>query len=132
MISIQKKVRIVFDGGCPACQFYFNIQKLKEDGVDVEFVDVRNQSQLIDSYKQMGINIDSDFVVEIEGARYVGGEAISVLAKMGHRSNFIRKLNYFILKNPSFAMSVYPLLRLGRKILLVMLARKGLQLNQKK
>jgi predicted DCC family thiol-disulfide oxidoreductase YuxK len=124
MFNDGRHLRIVFDGGCPACKFYFNIQKIKQNGVDVEFVDARSSPELVLKYALLGIDLNDDFVVELDGNIYSGGDAMYVLAGLGHNRTYVRKINAFIFSNSSFANFIYPALRLGRKILLFLIRRK--------
>lgn len=120
-------ITIIYDGQCPACQAYFEFQRLEEDGITVNFIDARKDSRLVEQCISDGIDLDRDFVLRIGTETYTGSEAMSVLAAIGDHRKFRRRLNYAIFGSRSGARVLYPLLRVGRYSLLRLLGRKRLR-----
>lgn len=62
LISPPKAIRITYDCACPTCRLYF-----AEQGISIEFADVREHPELILEYSRLGVNLTHDFVLDIDG-----------------------------------------------------------------
>jgi predicted DCC family thiol-disulfide oxidoreductase YuxK len=119
----QEVVQIVYDGQCPACAAYFRYQRLELNGFKVQFIDARLHPEIVRAYLARGIDLNRDFVLRTGAAEFVGGDAAFVLASLGSRSNLFRKLNRLLLRSRAASHAIYRVLRLGRKLLLILLGR---------
>jgi predicted DCC family thiol-disulfide oxidoreductase YuxK len=124
--SVQEAVQIVYDGQCPACDAYFRFQRLERNGINVHFIDARVHPEIVRAYAARGIDLNRDFVLRVGAAEYVGGDAVFVLASLGTKRNFFRRLNVRLFRSRSVAHAVYRVLRVGRRLLLMLLGRKRL------
>ena len=119
-------VQIIYDGQCPACDAYFRFQRLEQNGLQVQFIDAREHPEIVREYSARGIDLNRDFVLLLGDAEYVGGDAALVLASLGARTNFFRKLNFQLLRSRAVSHAVYRIMRLGRRLLLLLLGRRQL------
>lgn len=124
--AARDSVRIVYDGQCPACAAYFRLQRLRQSGIEVDLIDARGRPDLVRAYAERGIDLDHDFVLVVGEAEYAGADAMFVLASLGTRGSFFRRLNFHLFRTPAVARAVYPLLRAGRRLSLLLLARPRL------
>ena len=124
--SAQEGVQIIYDGQCPACDAYFRFQRLEQNGIDVQFIDAREHPEIVRAYSDRGIDLNRDFVLRMGTAEYVGGDAVFVLASLGTMRNFFRRLNVRLFRSRSVSRAVYRLLRVGRRLLLLLLGRRRL------
>jgi predicted DCC family thiol-disulfide oxidoreductase YuxK len=124
--SVQEAVQIIYDGQCPACDAYFRFQRLEQNGINVHFIDAREHPEIVRAYFDRGIDLNRDFVLCMGTAEYVGGDAVFVLASLGTKGNFFRWLNVRLFRSRSVSHAVYRLLRVGRRLLLLLLGRRQL------
>ena len=124
--SVQEGVQIIYDGQCPACDAYFRFQRLEQNGINVHFIDAREHPEIVRAYSDRGIDLNRDFVLRMGTAEYVGGDAVFVLASLGTKTNFFRRLNVRLFRSRSVSHAVYRLLRVGRRLLLLLLGRRQL------
>jgi predicted DCC family thiol-disulfide oxidoreductase YuxK len=125
--SIQGPIEIVYDGQCPACAAYFRFQRLEESGIKVRFVDARGHPEIVRAYSDRGIDLNRDFVLRLGTAEYIGGDAMFVLASLGAKWSVFRQLNARLFSSRSVAHVVYRLMRVGRRLLLLLLGRRPLE-----
>lgn len=124
--SAEEAVRIIYDGQCPACDAYFRFQRLEQNGVKVQFIDAREHPEIVREYLARGIDLNRDFVLRVGEAEYVGGDAAFVLASLGTKGNFFRRLNFRLLRSRAVSQVVYRVMRVGRRLLLLLLGRRRL------
>ena len=114
----HKKVVLVYDKQCPACDFYCNLVRIRESVGELEMVDARARSSVMDEITRRGLDIDQGMVLVIDEEMYYGAEAIQVLAMLGTRSGIFNRLNYWCFRSKTTAAILYPVLRSLRNLLL--------------
>lgn len=119
-------MRITYDGDCPACNLYFMFHRLAERGVSMELANARERPDLVLEYSRLGVNLNRDFVLDIDGTMYVGSKAMSVLAALGEKTTMWGKLNSILFRHQPVATTAYYALRMARYILLFLLGRSQL------
>jgi predicted DCC family thiol-disulfide oxidoreductase YuxK len=125
--SVQETVQIIYDGQCPACDAYFRFQRLQQSGINVQFIDAREHPEIVREFSDRGIDLNRDFVLRLGKAEYIGGDAVFVLASLGTKWNFFRKLNARLFRSRSVSHAVYRVMRIGRRFLLLLLGRRQLE-----
>lgn len=120
------RVEIVYDGQCPACAAYVRLQKLQELGLQVALVDARQHPEITKQYAARGIDLNREFVVRLDDAEYSGGDAVFVLASLGGRHSWFRRLTWLLFRSRAVSRVLYVPLRLGRRLLLLALRRPPL------
>ncbi|NKB98869.1 MAG: DUF393 domain-containing protein [Pseudomonadales bacterium] len=117
---MNKLIRVVYDKQCPACNQYCVLaEKFSER--EIELIDARDASELMDDITQLGLDIDEGMVVEVDGQLHYGADAIHVLARTGPRRGLFNRVNRLMFSNAKVATLLYPLLRSVRNLLLKML-----------
>jgi hypothetical protein len=89
----------------------------------VQFIDAREHPEIVRAFSDRGIDLNRDFVLRLGTAEYIGGDAVFVLASLGTKWNFFRKLNARLFRSRSVSLAVYRLMRIGRRLLLLLLGR---------
>jgi predicted DCC family thiol-disulfide oxidoreductase YuxK len=119
----KSPILLVYDKQCPACDFYCNIVRIQDSVGELQLVDARENSDIMEEITQRGWDIDQGMVVKIEDELYYGSDAIYVLSKIGSQSDFFNRLNYWLFRSQKRAAVLYPLLRSFRNLLLKILGK---------
>lgn len=120
------RVRVYYDGECPFCTRYVTMLRLRETVGEVDLIDLRGDAVLLAELAAEGFDADQGMIVEMDGRRVGGADAINALALMSTKSGTFNKLNRAIFAIPLFAIIIYPLLRAGRWITLFAMGRDGI------
>lgn len=117
---------VVYDGDCPVCTAYTcNIAVNRSHGA----VNAREGGALVDDLTAKGFDLDEGMVVIREGRYYHGADAVHMMALHSNRRGLLGKLNYLVFRSPARSRALYPILRVGRNLLLRILGRK--KINKK-
>lgn len=119
----NKKILLVYDKECPACNNYCQSIRIRKDIGELEIVDAREHSDVREEITRMGLDIDQGMVLKMESQIYYGSDAIHALALISSSSEWFSRLNYWIFKSKKRAYFFYPLLRTCRNILLKLLGK---------
>lgn len=119
-------LRIFYDGECPFCSRYVNMLRLSKSG-QVQLVDLRENEAAKVELEQLGFDLDQGMVVEDEGRRYGGSDAVAYLAPLTTPSNALNKINRAAFSSPAIARILYPLLRSGRWLVLFLMNRRMIE-----
>ena len=118
---------IIYDGDCPLCSSYVTMTRLKAALGRPTLINARERLDLVKALAENGVSLDAGMAVQYHGKVYTGGEAVHLLAVLTSPVNFLNRLTACLMGQRSFALSVYPLLRLGRNILLKIRNRSQLE-----
>lgn len=113
---------IYYDGDCPLCERYTRMLRLAE-AQTVELVDLRSAPDRRSELEGEGFDLDQGMVAEQDGRRYGGSDAVNLLALLSTPSGAFNRLNRTLLGSPLAARVIYPLLRMGRWLLLFLLGK---------
>jgi len=116
-------ISIYYDGDCPFCAKYVTLMRLKETVGVVELVDLRENKNSRYELISEGYNLDKGFVVEMNGNRVGGADAMNQLALLSTPSDAFNRLNKTLFSMGPIASLLYPFLRAGRWIVLFLLGR---------
>lgn len=119
----NKKIFLIYDKECPACNYYCNIVKINESVGELILVDAREPSDVLDEITGLNWGIDQGMVLKVNEQLYYGSDSIHALALMGSRSGFFNRFNYWVFKSESVAAVLYPVLRFFRNLLLKILGK---------
>lgn len=114
---------IYYDGECPVCARYVTMLRLSREQ-SVEMVDLRNSPGEREKLEAEGYKVDNGMVVDQAGQRYAGADAVNVLALLSTPSGFLNRINRAAMSSPVAARILYPLLRMGRWLLLFVLGKE--------
>lgn len=118
-----KKILLVYDQECPACDSYCQIVRIRRDIGDLRIVNAREDSLVLEEITQMGLDIDQGMVLKMEDHLYYGSDAIHMLGLLSSRSGLFNRINFWIFKSKRRAHFLYPILRACRNILLKLLGK---------
>jgi len=122
-MNTPREILLVYDRQCPACEFYCNLVRIREDVGELRLVDAREGGAIMDEITARGLDIDQGMVVKVGEELYYGADAIHVLALMGTRRGLFNRLAYWSFASRGVARVVYPVLRACRNLLLKLLRR---------
>ncbi len=112
---------VYYDGECPFCNRYVKLLRLKESAGGVSLIDLRESPQQRQELIDQGFNLDLGMVVETDGRRVAGDDAVNMLAMLSTPSTFLNRVNKAVFSSPLLATLLYPLLRAGRWLTLFIL-----------
>ncbi|MCB1670928.1 MAG: DCC1-like thiol-disulfide oxidoreductase family protein [Gammaproteobacteria bacterium] len=118
-------VTIYYDGDCPFCDRYARLLKLQESAGTVYLRNLREHDEARHWLEQQGFDLDEGMVVELDGRRLAGADAVHALALLSTPSGVFNRLNRVLLGSPILSSFIYPLLRAGRWLVLFLLGRTG-------
>lgn len=112
---------IIFDGACPFCRAYLRLHRLREDIGSVELLSARDKDDRIAHYQQEGFDLDQGMLVVMGEVVYAGADAMVVLASCSTASGWFNRCNRWIFSSRRRSRFIYPILRAGRRIALLLL-----------
>ena len=121
------RIQLIYDRACPACEHYTRLLRIREDIGELELINAREHPEWINTLRQQGINLNNDMLLRLDDQQYSGPEALHMLALLSSHSGLFNRLNHWLFRSPLRAKLCYPLMRLGRKLLLLVLRRKGIE-----
>jgi hypothetical protein len=89
----------------------------------LELVDVRTSTALRAQLEAEGFNLDLGMVLEDQGNRYGGAEAIHRISLLSTPIDAFNRINRMIMGSRALSYSLYPLLRAGRAVTLFAMGR---------
>lgn len=116
-------ITIYYDGDCPFCTRYVRFLRLQETAGPVKLIDLRNNDSEREELQMSGFNLDQGMVVDLNGDRIAGADAVNALALMSSPFDGINRINRLLFSSPTIAKLIYPLLRAGRWITLFLMGR---------
>lgn len=114
-------VYVVYDHQCPFCRNYCQLVRLRETAGNVQLIDARQPSAIMDEITGLGLDIDQGMVVKIGDKIYYGSDAIHILSLLSSRSDIFNRLSYWIFKSKKVSSWLYPFLRNCRNLALWMM-----------
>ena len=118
------EISIIYDNGCPACSFYISISHIKEKFGKVNLIKARDNQKISNYIKSMNIDINEGMIVIFDNELYYGSDAINILSILGKKTSFINFITINIFRFKLFSKIIYPLLKIGRRTLLLILGIK--------
>lgn len=119
----REPIQLVYDRECPACDAYCNVVRVREDAGDLEIVDARERSDVLDEVTARGLDIDEGMVLKVGDELHYGSDAIHALARLSNRSGVFNRFNYWLFRSRAVSKVLYPLLRFLRGLMLKALGR---------
>lgn len=111
-------VVIVYDGECPFCRSYCRLVRIRKAAGNLELVDARQPSPIMDDITAKGLNIDRGMVVKMDETLYYGADAIHMLALLSTQSNIFNRFTHFVFQSQRVTRILYPILRDCRNLAL--------------
>jgi predicted DCC family thiol-disulfide oxidoreductase YuxK len=114
----HQKLLIIYDGACPFCTGYVALVRLQES-MQVELLSARSADERVDEFLALGYRLDDGMLVQIDGLVYAGAEAMHQLAIISNQHGMLNQMQRFVFSRKWLAHLLYPLLRLGRRLVLL-------------
>ena len=118
---------IVYDGDCIYCRNYVQLMRLRETVGPVTLVNARSDDALARRFWKEGYDLNAGMILVYRGKVYHGADAVNTLALLSTRSSLFNRLNRFLFSSRTISRMLYPLLRLGRRITLLIRGKRLLR-----
>jgi predicted DCC family thiol-disulfide oxidoreductase YuxK len=110
---------LVYDELCFFCSNYVRLLNLRTSIDGIMLVSARD-AKAVEGLGLRATDLNEGMVLILEGKRYCGEEAVHHLALLSTSSTVFNKINRLVFRSPRAAVALYPFLKLGRRIYLVM------------
>lgn len=118
---------LLYDGECPICTRYIAWSALRRIRPDLMVIDARQAPEQVAALRAEGIEINDSMVLQLGALRLSGAQAFAAINQLNHqRPGFTGALLGW-LGRPAVAQRLYPLLALGRRLLLALLGRQKIR-----
>jgi len=117
---------LVYDHDCPVCHSYCRVVSIRKAAGNMTILNARDNPPIMDEINRLGIDMDQGFVLKIGEEFYHGADAIHSLALLSTRTGVFNRLNYRIFKSKTLSKFLYPILKAGRRGLLILLGKPKL------
>jgi predicted DCC family thiol-disulfide oxidoreductase YuxK len=109
---------VVYDGECPFCRNYMRLMALRRAAGPVELVDARTPAPAVNELVQLGYDLNEGMIAVFGRSIYYGTDAVVLLSSLASERGWVGRLVAFLLRNPRRARLLYPIMKLGRRIVL--------------
>ena len=123
MAGDDKQIELVYDRECPVCEFYCKHVDVDPEAGQLQRIDARDQSAIMDEITALGLDIDEGMVVRHDDRMYYGADAIHELAKLSAKKGIVNRLSRLGFGPAWLARLLYPLFKGLRNLLLKLLGR---------
>lgn len=117
------EILLVYDKVCPLCDYYCRRVRVRESVGELQRVDARGRSEILDAITARGWDIDQGMVLKIGEQMYYGADAIHALALISSRANLFNRLAIWLFQSARLSRWLYPVLRSCRNLLLKLLRK---------
>ncbi|MGR9107944.1 MAG: DCC1-like thiol-disulfide oxidoreductase family protein [Gammaproteobacteria bacterium] len=117
---------LLYDGDCPFCNRYVHYVRIQKALGQLQLVNAREGGPLTDAIRKRGIDLNEGMVLVLGENYYFGSECMNRLALMSTGSGWFNALNGLIFSRPRLSRLLYPCLKFGRRITLMLLGRSKL------
>ena len=114
---------VVYDGQCVFCNSYIKLMRLRASAGNVVLRDAREDDAAQRVKDSLGLDLDEGMLVLYGGRAYYGADAMHILSSLTSRSNAGNGLTASIFSRHWLARVLYPFLKLGRSLALLVLGR---------
>lgn len=118
------QIVLVYDRDCPVCTAYCRALAIRQLDQNMQILNAREDHPVVREIKRLGLDLDEGFVLRIGSEYHHGAEAIHRLALLSTPSGVFNSVNYFIFRSQKLSRLLYPVLRLGRNLVLAAMGRQ--------
>ena len=115
---------LVYDGECPFCSAYVSYLRVRDSIGILHLINARDGGAIVEEIRQANIDLDEGMVLKFDNRFYHGADCIHVLACLSSPSTWFNRINATIFRSHSLSFFLYPILRLGRNVVLRILGRR--------
>jgi predicted DCC family thiol-disulfide oxidoreductase YuxK len=109
---------IIYDGDCIFCRNYVRLLKLRETMGGVTLLNARETGKV----SELGFepeSLNDGMIIIFDGKVYKGADAVHRMALLTTSNSFFNRLNRVVFRHRVLAVALYPFLRLGRRLWLL-------------
>jgi predicted DCC family thiol-disulfide oxidoreductase YuxK len=119
-LAKNSSILVIYDGDCPLCSSYVSMTRLSKAVGHPTLINARERPELVKVLAENGVNLDAGMAVYYEGRLYIGSDAVHLLALLTTPVDLPNRLAAVVLGRKNLARGLYPFLRAGRKVLLML------------
>lgn len=120
---MREPALIIYDGDCVFCQNYVRFFRLRDSVGPVELIDARSGDPRVARYWQDGHDLNEGMLFVLGDRVFHGDEAVHVLATLSSERGWFNRLNAAVFSSRGAARLLYPALKLGRRLTLLLRGR---------
>jgi predicted DCC family thiol-disulfide oxidoreductase YuxK len=124
--TAQQGITVIYDGECPFCSNFVRFMALKRAVGPVKLIDARSGDAMTKTMSREGYDLNEGMIVLFADTTYYGADAVSLISTLSDDSNVFSKLLSRLLKDPRRAKLLYPWMKAGRRLTLMLLGRKAI------
>ena len=124
--EIARGVHVIYDGSCPFCANFVRLQRLRKTIGNVNLLNAREHPILVQYFSSVGIPLDDGMALVVDTKIYYGAACINRLALMSSNIGLFNRLSAAIFCSERLSKFLYPVLKLGRRMVLYALGTKPL------
>lgn len=117
---------LVYDGDCPFCTRFVRYTRLRDSVGSLAMIDSRKGGEEVDEVCRLGFDLDQGMALKLHGRFYHGAACVHLLALLSTRSGLFNRTLSIAFRSPLVARLLYPVLRAGRNLTLILLRRRRL------
>lgn len=125
--AVPNDVWLIYDGECPVCKTYCKYIRIRAAVGNLQLVDARQPSALMDDITAAGLDIDQGMVLKFKDVIYYGPDAIHMLTLLSTPSGIFNRINYYVFSTKIGARIFYPIGKAFRTLLLKLLRIKYIE-----
>ncbi len=114
-----KKAWLVYDGECPFCSNYSRLVDVRNAIGELILVNAREGGPLVEEIKALPYDLNKGMVLKMNGRYHTGDDALHMLALLPGKKSTFNIFNHLFFGSRAIAWLVYPLLKLGRRLTLI-------------
>lgn len=115
---------LMYDGECPFCSAYVKLLKIRENVGPLPLINARDDTPQLREVQAAGLDLDEGMVLKLSGRLYHGDDCIHALALLGDTTGPFNRINGWVFRSKTRADVLYPVLRAGRNLALLLLGRR--------
>lgn len=125
--AVRNDAWLVYDGECPVCKTYCKYIRIRTAVGNLQLVDARQPSALMDEITAAGLDIDQGMVLKFKDVMYYGPDAIHMLTLLSTPSGIFNRINFYVFSTKVGAKIFYPTGKAFRTLLLKLLRIKYIE-----
>ena len=122
-----KEVTLYYDGECPFCSRYVHYLRLRDAVGTLQLVNIRKGGKDIYDLIARGFDLDEGMVLKLGENYYHAEDCIHMLALLSSPSGLFNRVNARVFSSRRLSKLLYPALRSGRNVALVLLGRRKIR-----
>ena len=127
ILNAAGNAQIIYDGDCIFCANFVRLVALKNTVGPVDLIDARGSDPRIKAYWRAGYDLHEGMLFALDGRIYHGADALTRISLLSIGSTRLNRMVRLIFSNHAVSSVLYPALKFGRNIILVLRGKGKLQ-----